>query len=118
VVFLVGLIQRRSKFSEEQLEDLKAHLSKLLVEAGQRPEWRDIAVHSPTYKSYWAQWKSLVVRDGVLERLWESADGRTKAAQVLIPRSKVKDVLTEMHGGPSGGHLGVKKTVDKVSQRY
>jgi hypothetical protein len=54
----------------------------------------------------------------MLERLWESADGRTKAAQVLIPRSKVKEVLTEMHGGPWGRHLGVKKTLDKVSQRY
>jgi hypothetical protein len=42
------------------------------VEAGQRPEWKDIADRSPTYKGYWAQWKSLVVRDGVLERLWES----------------------------------------------
>jgi hypothetical protein len=39
-------------------------------------------------------------------------------AQVVIPRSKVKNVLTEMHGGPSGGHLGVNKTLDKVRQRY
>jgi hypothetical protein len=88
------------------------------VEAGQRPEWKDIADHSPSYKGYWAKWKSLVVRDGVLERLWESVDRRTKTAQVVIPRSKVKDVLTEMHGGPSGGHLGVNKTIDKVRQRY
>jgi hypothetical protein len=48
-----------------------------------------------------------VVRDGVLERLWESVDGRTKTAQIVFPRSKVKEVLTEMHGGPSVGHLGV-----------
>jgi hypothetical protein len=27
------------------------------------------------YKSYWAQWKSLAVRDDVLERHWELADG-------------------------------------------
>jgi hypothetical protein len=88
------------------------------VEAGQRPQWKDIADRSPTYKSYWAQWKSLVVRDGVLERLWESVDGRTKTAQVVIPHSKVKKVLTEMHGGPSGGHFRVSKTLAKVKQRY
>jgi hypothetical protein len=27
------------------------------VEAGQRPVWKDNADRSPTYKSYWAQWK-------------------------------------------------------------
>jgi hypothetical protein len=37
------------------------------VEAGQRPEWKDIADPSPTYKGYWAQWKSLAGRDGILE---------------------------------------------------
>jgi hypothetical protein len=34
------------------------------VETGQRPEWKDITDCSPTYKSYWAQWKSL---------MWETA---------------------------------------------
>jgi hypothetical protein len=29
------------------------------VEAGRRPEWKDIADRSPTYKGYWAHWKSL-----------------------------------------------------------
>jgi hypothetical protein len=88
------------------------------VETGRRPEWKDIADRSPTYKSYCAQWKSLAVRDGVLERNWESANGRSKVAQMVLPRSKVEDVLTELHGGPSGGHLGVSKTLNKIRQRY
>ena len=88
------------------------------IEAGQRPEWKDISNHVPIYKSYWAQWESLALRDGVLVRQWESADGKKKTAQVVIPESKVKDVLTEMHGGTSGGHLGANKTMDKVRQRY
>jgi hypothetical protein len=49
---------------------------------------------------------------------WVSADGKTKTAQTVIPRGKVKQVLTEMHGEPSGGHLGANKTLDKVRQRY
>jgi hypothetical protein len=44
-------------------------------ETGQRPEWKDIATHSPTYKSYWTQLKSIAVRNGILQRHWESADG-------------------------------------------
>jgi hypothetical protein len=73
------------------------------VETGQRPEWRDIADRSPRYKSYWAQWKSLGVRNGILAHHWKSTDGRYK-------------MLTD--GGPSGGHLGVNKTLNKVRQKY
>jgi hypothetical protein len=64
------------------------------VETGQRPEWKDMADHSPTYKSYWAQWKSFAVRNSILECNWESASGQSKIAQIVIPRSRVKDVLT------------------------
>jgi hypothetical protein len=49
------------------------------VEAGQRPKWGgDISDRGFVYKSYWAQWKSLAVRDGILIRYWESTDGRKK----------------------------------------
>jgi len=87
------------------------------MEAGQRPEWKDNSDRGTIYKSYWAQWKSLVLRNGVLVRHWESADGKKKTAGVAIHHSKVKEVLAEMHGGTSGGHLGVNKTIDKVRQR-
>jgi hypothetical protein len=82
------------------------------VEAGQHPEWKNIADHSLIYKSYWVQWKSLLVRDGLLERHWESAYGRTRTAQIGFHRSKVKEALPELHGGPLGGHLRVNKTLD------
>jgi hypothetical protein len=36
------------------------------IETGQRPEWKDIADCSLTYKSYWAQYKSLAMRNGML----------------------------------------------------
>jgi hypothetical protein len=121
---LIGLFGELKKDINDVKTELKTNIDDEMgpllqeVEAGQRPEWKDIADRNPTYKGYWAQWKSLVVRDGVLERLWECADGTTKTAQVVIPRSKVKEVLTEMHGWPSGGHLGVNKTLAKVRQRY
>jgi hypothetical protein len=88
------------------------------VETGQRPVWKYIADRSLTYKSYWAQCKSLAVRNGVLELNWESANGRSRIAQIVLPQSRVKDVLTELHGGSSGGHLGVNKTLNKVRQQY
>jgi hypothetical protein len=96
----------------EQLNDLDIGPLLQEVETGQRPQWKDIADCSSTYKSYWAQWKSLSVRTGILQHNWESPNGRSQVAQVVIPRSRVKDVLMELHSGPSGGHLGVNKTLN------
>jgi hypothetical protein len=35
-----------------------------------------------------------------------------------LPWSKEKEVLRELHGGPSGAHLGINKTTDDVRQWY
>jgi hypothetical protein len=88
------------------------------IETRQRPEWKDIADCSPTYKSYCAQWKSLAVRNGILQHTWESANGRVTIAQTVLPRSKVKDMLIELRDGPSGSHLGINKTPTKVRQSF
>jgi hypothetical protein len=66
---------------------------------GQRPEWKDIAGCSPTYETYWAQWKLLAVKDGIWESNWESANGHSKIAQIVLPRSRIPDVLMDVHRG-------------------
>jgi hypothetical protein len=38
--------------------------------------------------------------------------------QIILPRSRVNNVLTKLHSGPSGGHSGVNKTLNKVQQRH
>jgi hypothetical protein len=58
------------------------------------------------------------MRNGILERNWESANGRSQIAQIFLPQNRVKDMLTELHGGSSEGDLGVNKTLNKVRQRY
>jgi hypothetical protein len=47
----------------------------------------------------------VAVRDGILERHWKSGDRKSKIAQIVLLRNKVKDVLAELHGGPSGKYL-------------
>jgi hypothetical protein len=56
-------------------------------ETGQQPGWKDITDHSPTYKTYWAQWKSLTVRNGIQECNWESTNRRSQIAQTVTPWS-------------------------------
>jgi hypothetical protein len=78
----------------------------------------NIAYRSPTYKCYWVQWKSLAVGNCIQERKKESTNGQSQIAQIIIPRSRVKELLTELHCGPSGGHLDINKTQNKVRQMY
>jgi hypothetical protein len=55
---------------------------------------------------------SLALTDNALECQWESADGRSKTAEIVLPWSKVMDVLGEIHGS-SLGHLGIGKISKK-----
>jgi hypothetical protein len=58
------------------------------------------------------------VRNGILELNWESPNGRSEIVQVVIRRSRVKDMLTELHNGPSRCHLGIIKTLNKIRKIY
>jgi DNA topoisomerase VI subunit A len=100
--------ERHALRREQLTDDVRTVLRDM--EAGQRPVLRDISDRGPTYNSYWTQWKSLAVRDGVLERHWKSDDENKKAAQVVISCSKAKEMLVETNGGTFGGHFGTNKS--------
>jgi hypothetical protein len=42
----------------------------------------------------------------------------SQRAQVVIPQSREKDVLLELHSGPLGGNLGINKTTNKARQMF
>ena len=89
-----------------------------VIETDKRPSRKEITSESPLLKSYWAQWDSLLIKDGCLYRKWESEDGKSHRNLIVVPDSKIRDVLSEFHDGPSGGHLGIAKTAEKVKQRF
>ena len=68
---------------------------------------------SYTLQTLWAQYKHLVVREGVLFRQWEDVPekGCNKHLQLVVPRSWIGSVLQQLHSSPSGGHLGMFKTI-------
>ncbi|KAJ8946106.1 hypothetical protein NQ318_010405 [Aromia moschata] len=83
-----------------------------------KPTWEEVSRYSPTVKSYWAQWNSLVLSDGLLKRVLEKSDGTEERKQLIIPRNRVPEVLEEIHNGSTGGHLGVTKSLGKVREPY
>ncbi|GFX83961.1 retrovirus-related Pol polyprotein from transposon 412 [Trichonephila clavipes] len=48
----------------------------------------------------------------------ESEDGKTFRWQLVLPRSRIPEVLKELHGSPTGGHFGVMKTLHRVRERF
>ncbi|KAJ8983121.1 hypothetical protein NQ317_001865 [Molorchus minor] len=85
---------------------------------GRRPTWAEIARYSPVLKSYWAQWNSLDLNDGCLKRVLENGEGKEDRRQIVVPKTRVPEVLREIHGGASGGHLGVTRTLAKLRERF
>ncbi|KAJ1524628.1 hypothetical protein ONE63_011112 [Megalurothrips usitatus] len=66
-------------------------------------------------------WNTLEMRDGVLYRRWEDERGDTNKTRYLLvlPQNRVRDVIMLFHAAPgSGSHFGVRKTLDKIKQRY
>ena len=54
----------------------------------------------------------------MLYRRWENESGKVSKPLLVVPRSLVNDVLTSLHDGPTAGHLGITKTLQKVRERF
>jgi len=55
--------------------------------AGRRPSLEELNLVSPDLKSYWMQWDSLSLINGVVYRSFQRVDGTDKYMQLLVPRS-------------------------------
>ncbi|GBM71714.1 hypothetical protein AVEN_220659-1 [Araneus ventricosus] len=108
-----------SEIQKAQLEDpdIRPILEKKLKLAD-RPSRQEIAQENPATKRYWALWDSLHLKDGVLYRKWENDDGSSCQWQLILPRSRIQEVLQETHDSSSGGHFGIMKTLRRIRKRF
>ena len=88
-----------------------------LVE-GKRPFGERVQVVSPELRHYWLMWDSIVIQNGILYRRFHRRDGSGSYLQLLVPQVLRKEVLYQMHNSLLSGHLGTKKTKEKLLQRY
>lgn len=85
---------------------------------GQRPPWEEVSGRKGTVQNYWLQWDSLYIEEGVLYRRFESNDGETSTAQLIVPKGMKRLILDLAHSHPVSGHFMIRKTVSRIRQKY
>ena len=113
---------------EWSIDELKAHQSKdpdikemiNWIQTNTLPKTFPREV-SQKLQTLWCQRQQLQIgQDGILYRLWEDVRGRgsNPELQIVLPLEMVFIVLTQLHGSAIAGHLGIRKTLDKVQRCF
>jgi hypothetical protein len=83
-----------------------------------KPTWNEISKYPPDLKSYWFSWDQLEIQNGILYRKYKHEVTKQTIKQLVLPFALRHDILTELHGGKTAGHLGEHKTLAKVRMRF
>ena len=62
----------------------------------------------------------MVLENGILYRKFKDVlgGGLHPKLQLVLPTTLVPEVLTSLHNSPIGGHMGARKTLEKVQYRF
>ena len=102
----------------EQRKDLDiSFIIKLKENDDAKPPWEAVALASYDVKTIWAQWPRLAIKDGLLKRRFEAADGLSSYWQVIMPTSLRNEFISLAHGGMTGGHFGRRRTTAAIQSR-
>lgn len=101
-----GTIPEKETFINEQHQDEKFSQVIDYLESKKLP------LDVKSKKKIIAMSKLYDLKDGVLVRK------RTEKTLIVVPESLVKCVIRNYHSKPTSGHLGVRKTLDKISKIY
>lgn len=103
--------------AKKQSEDVnigRIHQAKI---EERKPSCDDMSTESPESRHYWILWDNLFLENGILCKRFEKANGSGKHTQVIIPKCMRSSVMHLMHDNVLSGHMGVKKTKEKIAQR-
>ena len=85
---------------------------------GQTPDINVLKDTCPASRYYFNIWDSIVLKENLLYSKFFSKNGEYTFLQLLLPRSLRDDVLQHMHNSVVSGHLGFKKTTEKVKKLF
>ena len=88
------------------------------VRMDKRPNGEEVTPFGARTKVYWAQWKTLAMRDNILYRKWEEIPLERSSWLVRVHDQFKTKILDQVHGTRPGGHLGKTKTTSRVRRRF
>ena len=106
-----------SDVKKKQSEDKDIAMVLQWKKADKRPLGPVVSAAGQTVRHYWLLWDSLLVKDDILYRWFHKKDG-TSNLQVILPKTLRQEVLFHMHDDLLSGHLGTKKTCEKILQNF
>ena len=109
--------QEHSLLKGAQLANPEIKLVREWVEKEERPPWTAVSGMSNRIKSYWSQFVRLCIHNDYLCRIWYKRK-KPERYQIIIPKSLRETVLEQCHDSIIGGHFGIRKTLEKVRQKY
>ena len=68
-------------------------------------------------RSYWNCWDEVHLVDDLLVRYTPVSKGSPKRV-IVLPQHMISQVLESVHSGPSGGHMGITRTLGRVKERF
>jgi transposase InsO family protein len=89
----------------------------LCEQSSEKPQWENVSLQSAITKTLWNQWPRLCIRDGLLKRRFESADGTRLHWQIVWPKNLTDELMRIAHGGMTGGHLSRRRTASCIQSR-
>ena len=98
----------------QRSDDCLKTILELLDVGSDKSSWSTVEGADPEAQQIYAQWEVFQLEDGILYRNFLNIDGEVRWKQLLVPRSLRAALLHHLHAGPAAGHMGVRKTQDRV----
>lgn len=87
-------------------------------ENGEKPSSEQLGNLSRSSRHLLQLWEQLTVHNGILCRRFDSPDGSSSTLQIIVPAVLRDEVLSDLHEGTIGGHLGIDKTLARLKERF
>ncbi|MEW8546534.1 MAG: reverse transcriptase domain-containing protein [Candidatus Thiodiazotropha sp.] len=102
----------------KQKEDTVLNHLLLWKQDNEKPVWSTVAPLSRELKAYWHDWEMIELKDEILYKKRFRDVGNDAEYLFLMPAVLRKETFRQLHESTTGGHLGRRKTYDKISKRF
>ena len=111
-------IESLQNIAEIQKQDPKFSMIRKWVSEKQKPTWQEISKYDEEIKYYWQNFDRLKLCDDILYMTDETNILKPSPILTIVPNKLRKVIFDQLHSSVTAGHLGIRKTTQKVLQRF